>query len=900
MNQTKQRIGVVLGVLVVAGLFAWIQQSEHRASPEFAAEQQIGGARADAAAGRWVEAASSLRNAISVGSERAGDAKTALREIIETFPADLAPDDIRAIVTHGIDAGIDPEVLLQRSLEIARARAADEPRVGIEIADACALLIAERLPEAPQRYAAAREGMVQEAARASSTDPWVASELALYAERTGDAARCMTLLAPLREQLATHEGARILGQIDVRSGRIEQAFVLLEPYVASRLDTLREAEADYRERVKAGEARALGVLNDGEAPPEWYEAHKNAGPDQQRQMTREFVMATLKSDTQAQRAYQAWIRAGSVVPVGLDLAMVRLERARRMKTPADRQTELQAAETTFLALRGLAGGDVRYMMSLGQVKFWLGKPDEGQALLSQALTASGGSFDVLLAAAGVLREVGEVTQMRALLEPAYEQAPELTQKQAIASLMHAAARDIDESILWLGRANTNDPGIAAALSSQRGQRAMRDGDAEAAEEHLRAAAAAYEGLPPVPATLNNCGLAYLTLFSMTGQKADLDAAAARLLAAVEAAQGDDSVLLANTVGVLGQVAALEQVSEQVDLPLLRGGCDLRALRALYADQPGHDAVLLRLRGSPQFARARRLVERLLVLAPQNPDAFAIAARLLWTVEDDEALIELAERCDAARLDVADRVATIRKARTPETRAESRESALRALPQLEKRLSGALGSDNAPTRALAQTSLVMARLSTAWLGGDVDLESTVELARRAHADAPSLRSHETLCDALLTRAARRLAAAHVEVAQVHALSMGTVTAPIYMAAIIQRGGVLGDAVSADEDVQRVFDLTRDKLRALPGRARPRDWALLAKARPEAGQHIADRIRVRGASLAANRIDVQCSPASTHDALALSWALRATGDDKQADAVLAACVRAGGYVPFASKQ
>jgi hypothetical protein len=53
--------------------------------------------------------------------------------------------------------------------------------------------------------------------------------------------RCRSLLEPLADKLGESEGARILGEIYAREGKVEESFKLLNQYVTTRLPRLHAA-----------------------------------------------------------------------------------------------------------------------------------------------------------------------------------------------------------------------------------------------------------------------------------------------------------------------------------------------------------------------------------------------------------------------------------------------------------------------------------------------------------------------------------------------------------------------------------------------------------------------------------------------------------------------------------
>src|SRR5262249_49719062 len=88
-----------------------------------------------------------------------------------------------------------------------------------------------------------------------------ASQLALAYEAEGKADKCEKLLAPHRKRLGISEGARILGQLYARKGKLDDAHALLLPYAEGRMKKLHEAEQEFQSVHQRVWDQALNRLN---------------------------------------------------------------------------------------------------------------------------------------------------------------------------------------------------------------------------------------------------------------------------------------------------------------------------------------------------------------------------------------------------------------------------------------------------------------------------------------------------------------------------------------------------------------------------------------------------------------------------------------------------------------
>jgi tetratricopeptide (TPR) repeat protein len=198
-------------------------------------------------------------------------------------------------------------------------------------------------------------------------------------------------------------------------------------------------------------------------------------------------------------------RCVRVVPVAIDLGVVLLRRGQGMADPDARKAELERAEKTFLAVRGVAGETDEYRLFLGQVYYWLGKHADGRKLFDELLKAHNRNVTTLVGVGRLLREVGAVGEARAL-EEAYKSEANPEKKEDVAVQVALVTSDLDDKITWLNRAA--GARTCALLSNSLGRRALRDGKDDEAAKHLRDAIGQYAKLPINADSLNNAALAW--------------------------------------------------------------------------------------------------------------------------------------------------------------------------------------------------------------------------------------------------------------------------------------------------------------------------------------------------------------------------------------------------------
>ncbi|MBY0459256.1 MAG: hypothetical protein K2V38_18150, partial [Gemmataceae bacterium] len=352
--------------------------------------------------------------------------------------------------------------LFAKGKALAERHAVDEPAAALAL-----LEVIRPLAPDPSAELDFRRALLERLLARNPHDPEIASRLAGAHEEKGDFEACERVLTPFEGRLGALDGAATLGRAHARRGRYEQAHALLKPFVDARLPGLRAAEQEYREAVQAAEERAIDRLKRGNAPGFDYQTYDRAAKPQQKALVAAYVGDCLKNDPAARTARDALIAHRAVAGAAVDLGLVQLHRGQTLADPAARKAELEAAEKTFLSVRGFAGEDAEYRLSLGQVYHWLGRPDEARKLFDE-VQAADRSTRTRLHLARVLREVGDTTGARQQAETAYREEKDAAQKYVAARMRSVLFNDLDDAIHWLGLCDPDAQEVKAALAHARG------------------------------------------------------------------------------------------------------------------------------------------------------------------------------------------------------------------------------------------------------------------------------------------------------------------------------------------------------------------------------------------------------------------------------------------------
>ena len=749
----------------------------------YVARRQIEQADGLVAAGRLNEAVD-LYEEVAIGrTDYAPEAVARLGDLADRADPRMAPADTAAVLRAAarlLKAGRWPKGqadLYNKGMSRVNALAPGDPRGAVIVMEAVTPLA----PKGDDTTALARELLERVVAKEPGNVEMV-SRLAVLDEAQNKLDRCAKLLEPLRQKLGESEGARVLGMIDARANRVEPALALLRGYTRPRLERLRSAEARLKSAVQACQERIIERIKSRQAAGFDYEAARRAGEDRMQTIVGTYIESQLRADPEISRDEAAFEAEAAVAPVALDLGMLLLQHAQGLSDPKARKDELAEAEQTFVSVQHLAADRPEYQLSLGQVYYWEGKPREGRAEYDKLLSAHQRDALLLLQIASVLREVGSHAESRTLAEEGYKTAKDSQVKQKCATLRGLLETDLDTRIDWLKKGQSGDAFDRALLNSDLGIKAMQQGDEAAALRNLREAARLYDGLPDDPAKLNNAFGVLRSIARLTGDD-DAYERAAIMIERGSTLDAGNSVMLTNAASARLDAAVRAVVGSALNLKVLKTSGDLGTLAYLYDDDPGREALVHRLANQPGFSRFLALQQKVMLLAPRNPDSYKTALRAYEYIEDAAALRVLARRVAEADLDLSDDLREAKEEQSGVHEARDRANWTAYIKWQGAVVDRARADGHRPTLAYAIDTLVAQRTSALSLGVEADRDALVALAEEAYRAAPSSGSRHVLALSLLARAEARLARARPEYAAVLDRTRRTVTASERIAALL---------------------------------------------------------------------------------------------------------------------
>lgn len=876
-------------IFLGGGSLLWEQ---HTKSPEYIARQKMHEAEELVEANQLGAAASLYREVAAGATEYGPQAVVRVQGLIDgpvhDAPLSQAVEVFKAVADlHNNGKPIANAFAC--GLALVRKHGAAEPRTALALLDA----ITPLAPQADDCLAPRRQILEQLVAQ-HPEDADAASQLAVVYESQKELARCEKLLTPHEKTLGIREGARILGHLYAEQGKLDQAHALLLPYAEGRLTKLHEAEKSLQAAYEGAQGRVLASLKSGLAPGFDYNRYKSANQVDQESMVNEYFNSAMQNDAGITSARAALVQEASVVPVALDLGIVLLRRGQGMNDPAQRRAELEKAEKTFLAIRGVAGQSDEYRLYLGQVYYWLGKQAEGRKLIDELLEAQKRDSKVLLGVARILREVGDRSGSRALAEEAYEKEADPKKKYEAALLRAVTLIDLDDEITWLERSNPADTHVKASLSTARGNKALIEGKDADAEKYLRQAVELYARQTESAATLNNGALAYFSLFRATRQRADLDKGMAMLDKAV-ALEPSDSILLSNASHSILEGAARDLIGDLLDLKVLNLNCSLDLLDYFYQDQAGYQQQAIRIRKHAGIAKAISYLERTQVLAPKSADSYSNLFSIHGRTRNRDALRQLLQRLEDTELDQAQANKQLLDYYQGKIEERYVENTRHEVARYEKVLEAARTGPKGATLAVAAHRLADAMLHLDYYGHAINLDEYVRLCEEAHAAAPSSKTHSHLVSALFERAGHALVRQDPAYAAMHQRARRAL-GHSYLIAIALSQDSTRPHVLLNKDAQRAIDLMRDSTRRFPSGAGEWTYTVLHAAHPEDADKLLPTIQKNEVMHLQRDISVRLSPLRATAAFDSYWSLQLLGNDAKARESLKACVSRGVPMPF----
>lgn len=870
---------------LLAGIVSLGYLSYYTSTPEYKAEQELAAADEVRAAGSLKQAVDGYISVMNSGTPSVAPAGQHLTAMLQD---DLPKASLQTItgvvriVAENVHAkNLDPG-LYDRMMAVVKDRQNKEPVNALEL---CNLL--KPLAKDAKAHEALRMQLLDKALAADPQNVELVCQVASACEERGDMERCVKLLEPVRAKLGLTEGARILGQIYARQDRCEDSYQLLMPYAEGRLKRLHEAEKRYETTIKGTADAAFNQLRNGQGPASFYREYEKLDKAAQQQKVDDFIAGKIKGNKQIDFAMENLQREARIVPVALDLGIVRLRRAQEMTDPAARKKELEGAEKVFLDIQGVAGEKDEFRLFSGQVKYWLGKHDEGKALFDQFLATNNRSAKSLLIVCRMMREVGENELARKMAEEAYGKAKDTGEEKMLkseaAQVCAILSHDLDDEILWLGRADANESAIKASLASARGKKALQEDRKDEAAREFRTAMQIHLSQHKDHVTLNNAAIASQHLFAATGNTADFTKGIELMEEASQLAP-KNSILLSNLCGHLEEGICVQMMADALDWKAL----DLHPSRAeldlLYRDEAGWESWRAKWIAHPYASRIWSNREKLMVLAPKLAANYASLATEYAFVKNVEALRAVCHRALSQSFNVSEDLAVVRDYYAGKRDEQNRKTLLQARDKYAKIIASRTDSKADRVRGVACCLWAGVQFEVLDLNVPVDLDELVRRIEQAEAEAPCSRSRRLLQTALLERAAFQVGQTQKPLSEMLRRGRRTCSTGDIVGLAMEKDPAVRDALSQHPDFKRAMELRKVHRTAFPKSCAEWEWAVLHASAPAEAEALARIIREDECKRLANEIQLHVYPFSPSVTMDRYWFLQAEGKADKAHALL----------------
>lgn len=881
-------MGVVM--LFLAASIAW---NAYTNSPDYQARMAIKHAAELLQAGKPIAAAGVYRQQIfgpQAADARAGF-KTAIESCLQSDKALTAAAALHLVAGLAVNAN-QPEPLVPDAFNrglalVERFRAA--PADAMAVLDATTELDSKNAALPPLRI-----GLLKQVVAANPDDTNHVVELAVTYEQGGQMEESWNLLRPYKDRLGATEGARILGQKLLQEQKYADAYGLLFPFVQARLDTLRGIEVSYSNTVAGLYRRALADLNNDRAGRDFYEKYKAASKNEKGAMVEDYVQTRMESDPVYQRARADLKEANRIVPVTLDLGIVQLNRAQELPDAAARKTELEAAEKTFLAIRGFAGETDEYRLFLGQVYYWLGRSKEGRALFDELLISRKRDFSILMSISRCLRSVGEEAESRSLAEEGYRTATSDKQKYAAASFCALTCKDEDEQIAWLQKSDPNVPWIQIELNEARGKKALSQANKTLAADYLRKAVTGYESQPKSSAELNNWALACFDLYQATGNIEDQKKGMSLFEEAVAMDPGN-SILLHNTTYFLFSQAVMDVNREAVNFAALGEQADVEMLPLLFQDEAGRADIYQRLHDSEAMKKGLGYLDKALLLAPKEIRSYVTALALDGHFRDLAALQKLQQRFEIAAPDLTENKREAIKNYAGAKDKENLEKLQKHIASLKEIAARCATNGDSTTLEYINVTLNHMQMGLWAYGEEIDGVALVDAALANYQKHQNAATHRALQSAYFFLANQQLANGNPDYAALVKQSRRSLAPQYLVTLILEHGGPLAELARKNENVAKGVGMEKENLVNFPAWAGISQWAVLRHMDPESAATAASRINGNQIIRLIDSLQYQFSPWEPPLVLEQYWTQRLLGDEKRAAEIYQAAVRDGVPLP-----
>jgi choline kinase len=887
MSKTSRNLIVLALILSAVGIIAWYGYTQN---PEYIAKQNMAKAQTAISQQLIGDAAQLLKTVYSSHTSFTDAARKQLQGLLTDQSLQTATAEQAVTAINIVKELETPPDLFSLTWPIIESRKADAPADALQLLDAVADLGGDS-----ELIFNTRKTILEKLVQTQPDNKDYAIELALMYEQTGEFSQIEALLTPHKAQLGMTEGARILGQIYASQNRIQESYDLLLPYTETKLAAFHEAETRYNTLLDDIWKQTIEDLNAGKAPESFYTEYDQADQKRQDEMVQSVYAERRDASPLVAVALEEYRNSASVVPVALDMGMVMLRRAQSLTDEAQRQQELQAAEKTFLAVKGIAGRTDEYRIYLAQVYYWLGKADEGKALFEELLAAKDRDFITLYSISSILRDLGANSEARTLMEEAHTKTKDKDESYAAASFLSLLATTLPERIQWLEKSNPNSLRVQADLNNLRGNEAERNNNLTLAANYYQKTIDSYEKQEKNATTLNNVALVYFSLYRINGDQTALTTGMQKLDEAITLAPSD-SIIHMNAADELISTACREVIGDKIDLAKLRSSGNLQMLTFLYDTDAQKRTIAAQLSQHPAMIKAVSYLEKAMVLAPKLDANYQQLSSLYAFMENLEGMNRVANQLNNVEIDMADTIKRFEEYYAGTKDDYYTEIYTNRIDEY-RRVQNTIDPGTDPySYAVNVSNLLNTLFNMMDFNKKVDLDELVHMAKKNYELLPSNATRGDYYNALLIRAVETLQAGDDALAGLLKQYKRNLSHRYLLLVELENSNQIKNKLLNNKDIQDFIALLKEEVKNNASEAAASDWAMLNHLAPEFAKQIAENVSANQFNRLSLRINERLSPPTAALVYRQYWYHRMNGDNETASQLLQDATAKGVKLPL----
>jgi tetratricopeptide (TPR) repeat protein len=673
----------------------------------------------------------------------------------------------------------------------------------------------------------------------NSDDIDIAIEMAEFSFNQQNFETAKAILIPFKDSLSDTEGARILGQLYVAEGNNKEAYPLLSTYTSERLKKMQSAEEEFLSLQTLMWDAEFNILRDGNGPDSFYNAYNAKTSEVEQQLfVDEYITDKLQKNETYLMSLEAYRESAAIVPIVMDFGILQLRAAETMTSEADRQAELEAAENTFLSIKNIAGDTDDYKLYLGQVYFWLGKQDEGQALFDDILTSNNRSSDSLLAVATTLRTLGKIGQATELSKEAYNTASYDEARYNAANFLQLISNTIEEKISWLEKSDPESAYTQASLFEYQGHLAEQKTQYREAAKLYRKAIERRESLPSDASNYNNTALSYFSLHRVTNDKSAYKKGVELMSKAVEL-RPDESILISNAATSLLTNSLYETIDGALDYQTVQLQPSFSNIGYHYSNDQEKETLRAKVGPHADLQKAIEYFKRSILLSPNNSQNYNELYSIYYFLDDRKAIADLASKAADNQIDFS----ADQKSYLDYLEGTNDEKSLNNLKAREaffrKKLSQ--GAMSPVTKSALQNELSENLLAQVVYGNTMAAAEATRYARAAHKNNASSNIKTQLITCLLTQASIEAAEMDKDYSSLRRETVKSISDPKLVTLVLNTNQKASNWLRSNELVKQAVKLKIEQYEAFPNTPTADDWALFKTTSPDYAARVINEIK-----------------------------------------------------------